>query len=802
MVEVPRAMIGSLFAALAASSLVHAQPPTLTPPFPLGVQRGTTLELTLTGTNLAEPTAVVTSFPAKVTIPTENNNGKDNAKFVARLEVAKEAALGWHTIRVATKSGVSNLRLFCIDDLPQVVEQDSNRSPSTPQLVPVPCAICGRADNEATDYFKFIAQAGQRLSFEVLGRRLGSQIDPQISLLHATTRKQLAFSDDAPGQSKDPRLTHTFKETGEYLIELRDVRYQGGPDWFYRLRIGDFPMATTTVPLAGKRGSTVQVQFAGPNVEGIPPMSVPVPAAPDIDAVSLTPVWPHGGPPGWPVALMISDTEEVVEMEPNDDPAKPSRIPVPGAVNARLEKKAEKDHFLITAKKGQRLLIDAQTQEYFSPTSVYMVLKDAKGAQVGASDPMKDPARIDFTPAADGDFTLMVEHLHYWGGPAETYRVSVTPYEPGFALSVMADHFDVGQGVSGVVTVQATRRDYTGPIELSIAAPAGVGGTATIPAGQNATLLALNAAPTATTGVERLVIVGKATINMKPVTEFASITGLVRTALANLPHPPPNLGNALAVSVVDKPPFTIEAKYEQPEGLRGLSVPVTIVANKAAGFDEEITVTTVGLPPAQGQQPAVPPVTAKIPKGQNQVKMELKPAANAPLGPLPLAFVAKGKAGNVEHGLAAPLAPLVLSLPFELQVETAGGKLRPAGPSTARMPGPLHIVDLLAGAQPITFGTLDLSGIKPESGKHKLKVKAIRKGGYKGPIALEVRNLPANVTATKVTIAENLQEAEIELTAPANAAVGDKADVNVLGTAAAAANQQAASANFTISVQK
>jgi hypothetical protein len=798
-----RTFILSSLTCLSMSAMACAQPPTLNPPFPLGAQRGTTLELTLTGTNLADPTAVVTSFPAKVSIPTENNNGKDNAKFVARLEVPKDAPLGWHTIRVATRRGVSNLRLFCIDDLPQVLEQDTNRSALTPQLIPVPCVVCGRGDNEATDYYKFVAQAGQRLSFEILGRRLGSQIDPQISLLHALSRRQLAFSDDAPGQSKDSRFTYTFKETGEYLLEVRDVRYQGGPDWFYRLRIGDFPLATTPVPLAAKRGSSVQVHFAGPNVPDRPPQRVTVPSDPSLEALYLTPLWQSGGPPGWPVALMLSDLDEAVEVEPNDDPAKPNRVTVPGAVNARFEKLAEKDHFVFAAKKGVRLIIEAQTQEFFSPTSVYMVLKDSKGAQVGASDPMKDPARIDFTPPADGDYTLMVEHLHYWGGPAETYRVSFVPYEPGFSLAVAADHFDVGQGTSAVVTVQATRRDYAGPIEVNVASAGGLTGSATIPANQTAVLLSLAAAPGATPGVQRLVLMGKATINGKPVTEQASITGVVRTALGNLPFPPPLLGKELAVAVIDKPPFTIEAKYDHPEGIRGLAVPVTITAAKSSGFDEEITITTIGLPPPQGQQPAVPPVTAKIAKGQNQTKVELKPIPNAPLGALPLAFVGKAKAASVEHTVATPVTPLVLSLPFELQVDAGGGKLQLAGALTAKMPGPFHVADLVSGfPKPIVFGPLDLPAVKPASDKLKIKVKAVRKGGYKGPIALEVRNLPANVAAAKVTIAENQNEADMELTAAANAALGDKADVNVLGTASAAGNQQNASPNFKISVQK
>src|SRR5258707_271600 len=221
-------------------------------PAPTGMQRGTTVEITLTGTNLAEPTGLWMSFPAKVTIPTDANNTKDNAKLRVRLEVPKDAPIGFHSIRMATTRGMSNVRLFCIDDLPQVQEVDTNRSKTTAQLVPVPCVVMARADAEVSDYFKVAVTAGQRVSFEILGRRLGSLFDPQLTLFDARTGRELpgGHSNDAPGLQTDPRLTYTFKETGEYLIEVRDVMYRGGADFVYRLRIGDFPCATTPLPMA------------------------------------------------------------------------------------------------------------------------------------------------------------------------------------------------------------------------------------------------------------------------------------------------------------------------------------------------------------------------------------------------------------------------------------------------------------------------------------------------------------------------------------------------------------------------
>src|SRR5262245_5093924 len=85
-----------LAAPLAAQPPAPANPlaPTLAPLPALGVQRGTTVDLTLTGTNLQDPTGLWTSFPAKVTIPTDANNGKAPTSLRVKLEVPKDAPMG------------------------------------------------------------------------------------------------------------------------------------------------------------------------------------------------------------------------------------------------------------------------------------------------------------------------------------------------------------------------------------------------------------------------------------------------------------------------------------------------------------------------------------------------------------------------------------------------------------------------------------------------------------------------------------------------------------------------------------
>jgi hypothetical protein len=640
--------------AAAQPAAPNPQAPTLDPVAPLGIQRGTALDLTLTGANLADPTGLWTSFPAKVTIPTANNNGKDNAKLAVRLEVPKDAPLGFGFLRLATARGMSNLRLFCVDDLPQVAEVDTNRSRATAQPVPVPCVVTGKCDAaESADYFKVTVRAGQRVSFEVLGRRLGSGFDPQLTLYDARTGREPVggHSNDAPGLQTDPRLTYTFKDAGDYVVELRDVSYRGQGDFFYRLRVGDFPCATTPLPLAVKRGTKTAVRFTGPHVEGVAPVEVAASADPAVSEVAVAPRGANGLH-GWPVSLALSDLDEALEQEPNDEPAKANRLAVPGALTGRFEAKGDVDHYVFTAKKGARYVVDVQAHDLHSPTEVYVTLKDAKGAQLQATDPMKPP-RIDFTAPADGDYTLAVEHLHYWGGPDEVYRLAVTPYAPGFELTAGPDRFGAPQGGAARVPVQVVRHDYAGPIEVSVSG-AGLSGTVTIPTGQAAAQLPVTPAADLPVGPRAFQVIGKATIGGKPVTAFASVRAVVSQELAGLPVPPRAAWTQLALAVTEKAPFTLAAKFDAPSTAPGKPAALTVTATRAAGFTGEIALTAAGLPAN------VTAALKNVPANANEVKVQLSPAANAPVGQFPVTITGKARHKDRDFTASAPPVPLVL----------------------------------------------------------------------------------------------------------------------------------------------
>ena len=262
---------------------------------------------------------------------------------------------------------------------------------------------------------------------------------------------------------------------------------------------------------------------------------------------------------------------------------------MPGAITARFEQKGDLDFFVFSLKKGVRYTIETQTHELGSPTEVYMTLLDGKGAKLQSSDPMR-AARLDFTPSADGDYTLQVEHLHLWGGPDEVYHVSVTPFEPSFDLAVVLDRFTVEQGGKLSIPILAPRRDFGGPIEIRVIGRKGISGQFTVAAGkapppnQPLGTLVVNVDRNVAIGPYAMQIEGKATINGKTVTKLASVRTVVSQGLANLPLPPKLMLTSIGIAVTEGPPFTLTAKLDATSYAPGKTATLTVTATALAGF--------------------------------------------------------------------------------------------------------------------------------------------------------------------------------------------------------------------------
>jgi hypothetical protein len=175
--------------------------------FPLGGQRGTTVPVSFAGPN-CEGDAY------SITVP------KDAG---AQIEVARPGAVG-----------TTNARPFQVGDLPEVMQTPGNQTLEKAQVVPFPSVVNGRiAGPGGQDCYRIKVEQKQKLVMEVFSRRLGTPMDPEMSLFDAKGNRIQADDD---GRGIDCWIYREL-EPGEYTVVVRDLQDRGGPEYGYRLSI-------------------------------------------------------------------------------------------------------------------------------------------------------------------------------------------------------------------------------------------------------------------------------------------------------------------------------------------------------------------------------------------------------------------------------------------------------------------------------------------------------------------------------------------------------------------------------------
>jgi Concanavalin A-like lectin/glucanases superfamily/Bacterial pre-peptidase C-terminal domain len=627
----------ALLCCLLPATVARSQPPVVSHLVPAGVQPGKSVDVVFHGTNLAGANGLWASFPVSSALtPGIDKNGTLPTSVSYRLTIPSDVPLGVGGVRVSTGQGISNVRLILLDDLPSTAKLGTNKSPQTAQLVTPPVAIDGACDAESSDFYKITATAGQRISVEVFARRLGFPLDPVIRLLSASG-KELIYSDDEPSTGADGRFSYVFETAGDYFLEIRDVRFQGGGAHRYRLRIGDFPLRSLPYPLAAQKGTAANIEIAG----GAAPttQSVAVPGDVAGSRLNVTAAGSTGTGSAW-VTLLASDTVEQLEQEPNDTPQQSTPVNVPGAIDGRFLAANDRDFYQFEAKKGQRLVFTGQTRSLGSPTDLFMRLYNAEGGVVGeVEDTGTEEGALSVTFPADGLYRLRVEDVNHRGGPDEVYRISVAPYQPGFSLSAAAEKVDAPQQGVFVVKVTAARRDYNGPITLSVEG-AGEGCQLRhniIPEGKPETTLQATLPPSLTAGqIAAIKIVGTAKIDATEYRAVASTLPALRTALGGLPFPPAPLDGAIALGV--GPVFPRFFQLTAPTSAvaltsAGATGKLAVQVARSAGFDDKVEVTVDGLPSPSTAKPAV------IEKGKTEATLELTSPAAIPPGKHPIRLI-------------------------------------------------------------------------------------------------------------------------------------------------------------------
>jgi hypothetical protein len=139
------------------------------------------------------------------------------------------------------------LRVAPFPDAPAVAPGRSLQSPAR-LGVAAPFALHGRLAAAGEAHFHaFRGTRDQHLELRILARRLGSPLDPVLTV-HGPKGNILGTNDDAAGHP-DSLLRLRLPEDGEYTVKVADHLGQGGPARVYRLEVTEVrPQPVLSIP--------------------------------------------------------------------------------------------------------------------------------------------------------------------------------------------------------------------------------------------------------------------------------------------------------------------------------------------------------------------------------------------------------------------------------------------------------------------------------------------------------------------------------------------------------------------------
>jgi hypothetical protein len=643
-----------------------AAPPVLRSVSPRGLPRGHQITLTLTGSGvgLGSP-EVIAALPGTLgPLKTEEPD-----RISVAVSIAPDAPVGLYPLQVRTADGLTSRELVIVDDLPETAENEPNDELTAAQEVSLPVTIQGSCSGTDRDHFRFSGKKGETIVVEVEAKRLGSGLDPIVAILDATGHA-LADEPDAVLLGGDPRLFFTLPQDGTYVIELNDLRYSGGGDPFYRLKLNTFLCADAVFPLGWRRGESVEALFLGGNLPTPlrTKITLPIDSEPAWTLIGL-PASPVGGTP---FRMVMSDDPE--QLEP--DGKGPHPWSVGTIMNGRISEPGEVDRYTLPVKPGQALVFSIDAALLGSRLDAVVRLAKPDGSALTATDNTKgyDP-RLPFTvPDGVTELVVSVEDLLGRGGVMFAYRLKAQPLHPDFTLQVAAAAITIPKGSPTIVPVRVERQNFKDSIQLSI--PSGLTGISAsggqIAAGATEGSIVLTADPDVEPRLVPLEIWGEGGPAAQPVRRRA------RLASDGTPQSPLK-PYTMTAAIGNGPPVTLTASASSLTLLHGQTAKLVIKAKRPPGNKESITLTTVGVPTqvAGGR--------GKIDGDKDEVTLEFVVESRAPTVRSTLLLTGKTRGNGREETIVLPPIVAEVKEPYSLEILTtnptvpAGGKTKIIG---------------------------------------------------------------------------------------------------------------------------
>lgn len=539
--------------------------PRLLTVMPMGGQAGTSLEVTITGENIEDVSALLFSTPKITAKPIIGADGK-NIENKFTVTIAPDAEVAVYDARVVSRLGVSTARAFSVSRLPEVTRIKANNTVETALVLPTNTICNATMTKRAVDYYSFTGTKGKRVAIDCAATGIDSRLNPVVILADGAGRDLLVNRTGGV-------LDFTPPADGTYLVKVSDLTFQGGDRHFYRLALQE---------VAGNG---------------------PAPRQPLTQTVSAM-SWPPTG---------LAPTAAAQETEPNNQAAQAQKVTLPCDIAGSFYPAADVDTYEFTAKKGETWWVEVASERLGLNTDPFVLVQriTKQGDKETLTDvaelydiasPMKlstngysydgppyDAGSPDvngkFEVKEDGVYRLQVRDL--FGGTRSdannVYRLLVRQAQPDFSLAAWAVHMTLRNGDrnalskpmalragdSRVFEVVVQRRDgFDGEIEIAMEnLPSRVKASGLkIAKGKTYGHLILTADSNAKSSFSLANIIGRASLNGAVVTRpcrVASMKWPVKDAKGEIPSP--RLMADVPVSVTDseQAPLTIAAAEDK-----------------------------------------------------------------------------------------------------------------------------------------------------------------------------------------------------------------------------------------------
>ncbi|PYV81879.1 MAG: hypothetical protein DMG05_29130, partial [Acidobacteria bacterium] len=427
------------FVLLAAGARGEANLPDLGPMvtsvFPLGGRQAETLDVQISGRNLNDTRDITFARPdiqAQVL-------SSDFFSVKARISVGPKVPVGLHDYRLRTPRG-THVGVVHVGSLPRQTEVEPNSDLKHAQAITLPVMIDGVVEADDYDVFRFHAEAGQTLIFDVMATRAGSRLDSTLTILDERGG-ELDFIDDYYIH-KDPYLSLAVKKTADYFVRVAAATepiatlLDGSRYSSYRLVAGEVPHMLHVLPAGARRGTTSELRITGLNLQkvdrvvlgesqaegkvvGASADSLTVRmAVPASVAAARYPLHAFAGSSEAPlqIQIVVSDLEERLST-PARSRQNPQRITFPVALSGVFDRKRAADFFAFDVRAGEHLVFDVDSMKLgflddplvalYTPDGKLLASDDDRLQQNGDEPPNLDPYLV-YTFEKAGRYLAMI----------------------------------------------------------------------------------------------------------------------------------------------------------------------------------------------------------------------------------------------------------------------------------------------------------------------------------------------------------------------------------------------------------